>query len=341
MRALPSLHEVSPRLFDAIAATGELASSRMVAAALAEAGVPAAWVDARQVMRHRRGVHLRRARHGRHLRARRSSAIAPVSGARRGGGPRRLHRLPPPTASRRRSAAAARTTRPRSSARVSTSSEIQIWTDVDGMLTADPRVVPQPRARAAVVVRRGLRAGLLRREGAASEHDSAGGVEEHPGPHPELAPARQSPGTLITADPQPTDGQLTAIACKRDVTVIDITSTRMFMAHGFLRRLFEVFERFKTAVDVVTTSEVSVSVTVDDARRVDAIVDNLRGFADVSLRTGDGDHLRGGRRYPRGSEGVRPGALGARVDSAADGVAGRVAPEHHVRAAGMPTCRRR
>jgi aspartate kinase len=56
----------------------------------------------------------------------------------------------------------------------------------------------------------------------------------------------------------------------------------MLMAHGFLRRLFEVFERFKTAVDVVTTSEVSVSVTVDDTRRIDAIVASLRGFADVS-----------------------------------------------------------
>jgi aspartate kinase len=56
----------------------------------------------------------------------------------------------------------------------------------------------------------------------------------------------------------------------------------MLMAHGFLRRLFEVFERFKTAVDVVTTSEVSVSVTVDDTRRLDAIVENLRNFAEVS-----------------------------------------------------------
>ena len=54
------------------------------------------------------------------------------------------------------------------------------------------------------------------------------------------------------------------------------------MAHGFLRRLFEVFERFKTAVDVVTTSEVSVSVTVDDTRRLDEIIENLRTFADVS-----------------------------------------------------------
>ena len=66
-------------------------------------------------------------------------------------------------------------------------------------------------------------------------------------------------------------GTLTALACKRGVTVVDITSTRMLMAHGFLRRLFEVFERFKTPVDVVTTSEVSVSVTVDNTRRLDDI----------------------------------------------------------------------
>jgi aspartate kinase len=87
---------------------------------------------------------------------------------------------------------------------------------------------------------------------------------------------------VITADGNPSNGDLTAIACKRNVTVVDITSTRMLMAHGFLRRLFEVFERFKTAVDVVTTSEVSVSVTVDDTRRLDAVVDNLRNFAEVS-----------------------------------------------------------
>jgi aspartate kinase len=90
-------------------------------------------------------------------------------------------------------------------------------------------------------------------------------------------------GTTITSAGAATPGRVTAIACKRDVTVIDITSTRMLMAHGFLRRLFEVFERMKTAVDVVTTSEVSVSVTVDDTRRLDAIVDNLRNFAEVSL----------------------------------------------------------
>jgi aspartate kinase len=70
------------------------------------------------------------------------------------------------------------------------------------------------------------------------------------------------------------------------------------MAHGFLRRLFEVFERFKTAVDVVTTSEVSVSVTVDDTRRLEAILDNLHNFAGSELRAGNaiicavGENLR-------------------------------------------------
>jgi aspartate kinase len=72
-----------------------------------------------------------------------------------------------------------------------------------------------------------------------------------------------------------------AFACKRQVTVVDVTSGRMLEAHGFLRRLFQVFERHQTSVDVVTTSEVSVSVTVDDVRRLDAIVEDLSDFADV------------------------------------------------------------
>jgi aspartate kinase len=89
-------------------------------------------------------------------------------------------------------------------------------------------------------------------------------------------------GTLITGERAASERPLTAVASKRGVTVVDITSTRMLMAHGFLRRLFEVFERFKTPVDVVTTSEVSVSVTVDDARRLPAIVAALQEFAEVS-----------------------------------------------------------
>jgi len=88
---------------------------------------------------------------------------------------------------------------------------------------------------------------------------------------------------LITGPRSPGRTGLTGLASKRDVTVIDITSTRMLMAYGFLRRVFEVFERFRTAVDVVTTSEVSVSVTVDDVRHLDQVVEALGEFAEVSV----------------------------------------------------------
>jgi aspartate kinase len=159
--------------------------------------------------------------------------------------------------------------------------EIQIWTDVDGMLTADPRVVPEPR----------LVPQLSFAE--ASELAYFGAKVLHPSTIlPAVArniPVRilnsrrpEVTGTIITANGRGDGTTLTALACKRGVTVVDITSSRMLMAFGFLRRLFEVFERFKTSVDVVTTSEVSVSVTVDNPRRLDDIVSNLRKFADVA-----------------------------------------------------------
>jgi aspartate kinase len=88
-------------------------------------------------------------------------------------------------------------------------------------------------------------------------------------------------GTLITGVRPASERPLTAIASKTGVSVVSISSTRMLMAHGFLRRLFEVFERWKTPVDVVTTSEVTVSVTVDDRRRLPSIVEALSQFAEV------------------------------------------------------------
>jgi aspartate kinase len=176
--------------------------------------------------------------------------------------------------------------------------EIQIWTDVDGMLTADPRVVTSPR----------LVPQLSFAE--ASELAYFGAKVLHPST---ILPAmeRDIPvrivnswkpegrGTLIRSDaalaeapdgadgpgPPRSQGGITALACKRDLAVVDITSTRMLMAYGFLRRLFEVFERFRTAVDVVTTSEVSVSVTVDDRRHLEAITEALSEFADVSVES--------------------------------------------------------
>jgi aspartate kinase len=161
--------------------------------------------------------------------------------------------------------------------------EIQIWTDVDGMLTADPRIVETPR----------LVPQLSFAE--ASELAYFGAKVLHPST---ILPAvtknipvrilnsrrPEAPGTLITAQRRVHEG-VTALACKRGVTIVSITSSRMLMAHGFLRRLFEVFERFKIPVDVVTTSEVSVSVTVDNPRRLRDVVDNLSKFAEVGLES--------------------------------------------------------
>jgi aspartate kinase len=279
VHALAVLREVSPRSRDAVFAVGELVSSRIAAAALADHRVPAQWVDARTVLI-TDAEHTAAVPDMIETTARARALVAPIVnagtiavlggfiGATPGGATTTLGRGGSDYSGAIFGAALG-------------VDEIQIWTDVDGMLTADPRIVPQPR----VVPQLSF--------AEASELAYFGAKVLHPATIlPAVAkniPVRilnsrrpDNPGTIITAAGRSTEGGLTAIACKRGVTVVDITSTRMLGAHGFLRRLFEVFERFKTAVDVVTTSEVSVSVTVDDTRRLDAILDSLRGFADVS-----------------------------------------------------------
>jgi aspartate kinase len=278
VHALSVLREVSPRSLDAVLAAGEVVSSRIVAATCADHGVTSSWVDARTVL-------LTSADHNGAVpdmpatEQRVRDVVAPVLD---GGSIAVLGGFIGATGS------GITTTLGRGGSDYSAAvfgacldaGEIQIWTDVDGMLTADPRIVPQPR----VVPHLSF--------AEASELAYFGAKVLHPSTIlPAVAkniPVRilnsrrpDAAGTLITAEGARDRGTLTALACKRDVTVVDITSTRMLMAYGFLRRVFEVFERMKTPVDVVTTSEVSVSVTIDDTRRLDAIVDNLRNFADV------------------------------------------------------------
>jgi aspartate kinase len=280
VHALAVLHEVSPRSLDAVLAAGEVVSSRIVAAALTGQNIPSTWIDARTVI-------VTDAEH---------TAAAPDMAATRD----KVGALLAPIVARGEVAVlggfiaatpnGVTTTLGRGGSDYSAAivgaclgvDEIQIWTDVDGMLTADPRIVPQP----SVVPRLSFaEASELAYFGAKVLHPSTILPAVSNNIPVRIVNSRKpgNPGTLITADARQAEGSLAAIACKRDVTVIDITSTRMLMAHGFLRRLFEVFERFKTAVDVVTTSEVSVSVTVDDVRRLDAIVDNLKNFAEVAI----------------------------------------------------------
>jgi aspartate kinase len=175
--------------------------------------------------------------------------------------------------------------------------EIQIWTDVDGMLTADPRVIGSPRL---VPLLSFAEAAELAYFGAKVLHPSTMlPAVERDIPVRILNSRRpEGSGTRITAAGATGGSAVTALACKRDVTVIDVTSSRMLMAYGFLRQVFEVFERFRTAVDVVTTSEVSVSVTVDDTRELEGIRRALEGLGDVRIEAGMallcavGDRLR-------------------------------------------------
>jgi aspartate kinase len=279
VRALTVLREVSARSLDAVIAMGEIASSRIVAGALAQAGIAADWVDSRTIV-------ITDAEHTSAM----PDMIATCTRARERLLPIRANgRVPVMAGFIGATPLGVTTTLGRGGSDYSAAivgaclgvDEIQIWTDVDGMLTADPRIVPEPRLVPRLAF---AEASELAYFGAKVLHPSTilPAVSKNISVRILNSRRPESPGTLITADADGAAGDLAAIACKRDVTVIDITSTRMLMAHGFLRRLFEVFERFKTAVDVVTTSEVSVSVTVDDPRRLDAIVDNLRHFADVS-----------------------------------------------------------
>jgi aspartate kinase len=160
--------------------------------------------------------------------------------------------------------------------------EIQIWTDVDGMLSADPRVVESPFLVPALSF---AEAAELAYFGAKVLHPKTiQPAASRNIPVRILNTFKPSAGGTIIANAGASDpAPVTALACKKGITVVTITSTGMLMAHGYMRRIFEVFERFRTSVDVVSTSEVSVSVTIDDATHLEGIVSGLSAFADVSV----------------------------------------------------------
>ena len=160
--------------------------------------------------------------------------------------------------------------------------EIQIWTDVDGMLTCDPRIAPGGHR---VKVISFAEAAELAYFGAKVLHPATvvPAIEKN---IPVLILNSRRPeveGTRITAQAIACHNIAKSIACKTGITVLNIASTRMLMAHGFLRRIFEAFDRFETAVDMVATSEVSVSLTIDNTDRLDRIVAELEQFAEVHV----------------------------------------------------------
>jgi aspartate kinase len=160
--------------------------------------------------------------------------------------------------------------------------EIEIWTDVSGVLTADPRIVPHARTIPSLSY---AEAAELAYFGAKVLHPNTiqPALERGIPVRIRNSHAPADSGTRVSAHGEARPGAVKAIAHKTGVTVLQIGSARMLGAFGFLRALFEVFERHATVVDVVTTSEVSVSLTVDDPRALPDITAELRGLGTVSV----------------------------------------------------------
>lgn len=158
--------------------------------------------------------------------------------------------------------------------------EIQIWTDIDGMHNNDPRVVERTSP-----VRN------LHFEEAA-ELAYFGAKILHPTC---ILPAKlnnipvrllntmqpDAPGTLISNETE--KGKIKAVAAKDNITSIKIKSGRMLLATGFLRKVFEIFENYQTPIDMVTTSEVGISVTIDNRKHLEEIVDDLKKYGTVTV----------------------------------------------------------
>jgi aspartate kinase len=163
--------------------------------------------------------------------------------------------------------------------------EIQIWTDVSGVLTADPRTVKGARTIARLSY---AEAAELAYFGAKVLHPRTiqPAMDQRIPVRICNSHAPDDPGTLVTAEADIWPETVKAIAHKRGITIVQVASARMLGAYGFLRALFEVFDRHHTAVDIVTTSEVSVSLSVEETAALPQILDELQRLGEVHVEPG-------------------------------------------------------
>ncbi len=160
------------------------------------------------------------------------------------------------------------------------SEEVQIWTDIDGMHNNDPRIVSGTKPIAQLSFDE---AAELAYFGAKILHpQSVFPAQKYKIPVRLLNTMDpKAKGTLITNDSE--KDKIKSIAAKDGITAIKIQSTRMLLAYGFLRRVFEVFERYRTSIDMITTSEVAVSLTIDDTTYLSEILAELKVFGEVEV----------------------------------------------------------
>jgi aspartate kinase len=280
LRALSAIGELSPRTRDLIASYGEVLSSQIFTERMRKLGHDAVHIDARQcivtddsfgsaaplvgIIRENLQKTARP-----HLDAGRVVVMGGFIGSTEGGATTTLGR-----GASDYSAAIAGS--------ALDAEEIQIWTDVDGLMTTDPRIVSSAWK---VKETSFAEASELAYFGAKVLHPATvlPAVDKNIPVYILNSRKPAGTGTRITRDAIPCKNLIKAIAVKRGITAVTVSSSRMLMAHGFLRALFEVFDRHRASVDMIATSEVSVSLTLDNAAKLPVILDDLRALGDVKV----------------------------------------------------------
>lgn len=277
LRGIVAVGELTARTTDQLASYGERLSSRIVTAALQQREIPAVLVDGRDVII-TDATHMRAVPQMDEIDARLKSQVAPLLGSSvpvMGGFIGATRDRVPTTIGRGGSDFSAAIAGGGLNA-----TRIEIWTDVDGMKTTDPNICPDARRIKVISFEE---AAELAYFGAKVLHPATllPAIQKN---IPVLVLNSRNPGcegTRIVPYAPPSTSTIKAIAAKKRITIIDVVAPRMLMAHGFLRSIFEVFDRHRCAVDVVSTSEVSVSLTVDSNEAIPAIAADLAPLAQV------------------------------------------------------------
>jgi aspartate kinase len=278
LRGLAAILELTPRISDLIVSYGERLSSRMVAAAFRERGIDAEYVDAREIVvtdsTFQKAVPI-----DDQIERRAQNRLLPLTG---------MGKVPVMGGFIASNEAGVTTTLGRGGSDFTgaliggalSADAIEIWTDVDGIMTTDPRVCPDA-----------LRVKVVSFEEAA-ELAYFGAKVLHPAT---ILPAVKKnipvyvlnsrnascEGTRITSLAPHCKSPFKSIAVKKKLSIIDVVASRMLMTHGYMKEIFTVFDKHQCAVDMVSTSEVSVSLTVDSNDNLPAIAADLSKLADV------------------------------------------------------------
>ncbi|NTW52230.1 MAG: lysine-sensitive aspartokinase 3 [Chlorobiaceae bacterium] len=164
---------------------------------------------------------------------------------------------------------------------------IEIWTDVDGVMTCDPRMVPEARSIRVMTFSEAAELAYL---GAKVLHPDtiAPAVKKNIPVYVLNSWHPDAKGTLITDDPEllsgmSYDGLVKSIAVKKGQAIVNVRSNRMFGRHGFMSELFDVFERFSVSVEMISTSEVSVSLTIEDSSASEPLIQALSALGEVEI----------------------------------------------------------